>query len=112
MNHSRPRTADPSKRHTPLQICTPRKLIDFLPSSATAVVRRAPAIGAPISVAMEEKPQDMPSRVPKSDRSGHMLGKQEPGNVTSPAEKKPVEDAKVNCLFGIASKTVTYPKAH
>jgi len=91
---SRARTADPSKRHAPLQICTPRKLIDSFPLRDTDFVSRAPAIGAPINVAMEENAQDMPSRVPRSERSGHILGKAEPGSVTSPAEKKPVNEVK------------------
>ena len=89
---SRARTADPSKRHAPLQICTPRRLIDSFPLWDTDFVSRAPAIGAPINDAMEENPQDMPSRVPRSERSGHILGKAEPGSVTSPAEKKPVNE--------------------
>jgi hypothetical protein len=89
---SRARTADPSKRHAPLQICTPRKLIDSFPLLDTDFVSKAPAIGAPINDAMEENPQDMPSRVPRSERSGHILGKAEPGSVTSPAEKKPVNE--------------------
>lgn len=90
--HKRTRTAEPSNRHAPLQICTPRKLIDSVPSLATDFVSSVPAIGAPVNVAMEETPQDMPIRVPKSERSGQMLGKQDPGSVTSPAEKKPVTD--------------------
>jgi hypothetical protein len=97
--HSSVRTADPSKRHAPLQICTPRKLIDSFPFFGLDVVSSAPAIGAPIKVAMEETPQDMPSRVPRSERSGQILGKQEPGSVTSPAEKKPVDDVTMSCLF-------------
>lgn len=91
--HNRTRIAEQSKSHAPLQICTPRKLIDSFPSLATEFVSRAPAIGAPVKVAMEETPQDIPIRVPKSDRSGHILGKQDPGSVTSPAEKKPAKNA-------------------
>ena len=90
--HNRISIAELSKRHTPLQICTPRKLIDSLPSLATDFVSSALAIGAPISVAIQEMPQDIPVRVPKSKGFGHMLGKQDPGSVTSPAEKKPVEN--------------------
>ena len=97
--HNRTRTADPSKRHAPLQTCTPRKLMDSFPFFATDVVSRAPAMGAPINVAIDAKPQDMPSRVPRSERSGQILGKQEPGRVTSPAEKKPVDNVKMSCLF-------------
>ena len=72
--HRRTRTADASKRHTPLQICTPRKLIDFFPFFATDVVSRAPAMGALTKVAVEVMAQDMPSRVPRSERSGQILG--------------------------------------
>jgi hypothetical protein len=89
---SRARAADPSKRHAPLQICTPRKLMDSFPLWETDFVSKAPAIGAPINDAIEENPQDMPSRVPRSERSGHILGKAEPGSVTRPAEKKPVNE--------------------
>src|SRR4051794_35888159 len=89
MTHRRTRKADASRRHTPLQICTPRKLIDSFPFLPTEVVSRAPAMGALVRVAIEETPQDIPSRVPRSDRSGQILGKQAAGSVTSPAEKKP-----------------------
>jgi hypothetical protein len=51
-------------------------------------------MGALIKVAIEETPQDMPSRVPRSERSGQILGKQDPGSVTSPAEKKPGDSDK------------------
>lgn len=101
---SRARTADPSKRHAPLQICTPRKLMDSFPLRETDFVSKAPAIGAPISDAMEENPQDMPSRVPRSERSGHILGKAEPGSVTRPAEKKPVNEAVNNPTVQIERK--------
>src|SRR5436190_21893456 len=90
--HNRRRIAELSKRNAPLQICTPRKLIDSLPSLATDLVSSAPAIGADNNVAKDEMPQDIPIRVPKSEGSGHMLGKQDPGSVTSPAEKKPMEN--------------------
>jgi hypothetical protein len=94
--HNSTRTDEPSKRHTPAQTWTPRKLIDPLPSFALDVLSRAPAIGAPINDAMEEMPQDMPSRVPRSDKSGQMFAKQDPGSVTRPAEKKPTRDVAVS----------------
>jgi hypothetical protein len=97
--HKRTRTAELSNRHAPLQICTPRKLIDSFPFRTTDLVSSAPAIGAEVNVAMEETPQDMPIRVPRSERSGHILGKQDPGRVTSPAEKKPVDDVAMSMWF-------------
>jgi hypothetical protein len=97
--HRRTRTAELSNRHAPLQICTPRKLIDSFPFLATDFVSSAPAIGAEVNVAMEETPQDMPIRVPRSERSGHILGKQDPGSVTSPAEKKPADDIAMSMWF-------------
>ena len=110
ITHSRTRTPDPSRRHAPLQTCTPRKLTDSFPFFPLDVVSRAPAIGALINVAMEEMPQDMPSRVPRSERSGHMLGKQEPGSVTSPAEKKPVAQNYDKLSVQIAKLKLPTPK--
>jgi hypothetical protein len=108
---SRARAADPSKRHAPLQICTPRKLMDTFPLWETDFVSKAPAIGAPINVAMEENPQDIPSRVPRSERSGHILGKAEPGSVTRPAEKKPVNEVVNKPTVQIETR-LTHPTMH
>jgi hypothetical protein len=103
--HSRTRTAELSKRHAPLQTCTPRKLIDSFPLLATDFVSRAPAIGAPVNVAMDETPQDIPIRVPRIERSGQILGKQDPGSVTSPAEKKPVKDVTMSSYSNRSKKS-------
>ena len=87
--HSTTSPAEPSRRNTPLQTCTLRKLITGVPLLEIDVLSRAPAMGAPINDAKEQMPHDIPSRVPRRDRSGQISGKQEPGKVTRPAEKKP-----------------------
>jgi hypothetical protein len=53
------------------------------------VFSKAPAIGAPIRVAMDETDQDIPRRVPSRDRSGVIFAKAAEGSVTKAAEKKP-----------------------
>lgn len=74
----------PNTKNTPLHNCTPMKSIrPFL------VLRRAPAIGAPMSEAMLDTLQDMPKRVPRRDKSGLMFAKAAEGRVTSAADKKP-----------------------
>jgi hypothetical protein len=49
----------------------------------------APAIGAPISDAILDTLHDIPSRVPKRDKSGVIFAKAAEGTVTRAAEKKP-----------------------
>lgn len=51
----------------------------------------APAMGAPISVAMLDTLHDIPRRVPKRERSGVMFAKAAEGTVTRAAEKKPMD---------------------
>lgn len=75
----------PAIKHTPLHTCTPRKSV-----SPSFFLSNAPAIGAPISVAMLDTLHDMPSLVPKRDRSGVMFANAADGTVTSAAEKKPI----------------------
>ena len=84
VNHSTPNQTAPANKQTPLQIWTPRKSI-----SPFLVRRRAPAIGLPISVAMLETLQDIPSRVPSRDRSGQIAANAAEGSVTRPAERNP-----------------------
>ena len=103
--------ADPSKRNTPLQSCTLRKLITGVPLLEIDVLSRAPAMGAPINDAMEQMPHDMPIRVPRRDRSGQMFGKQEPGRVTRPAEKKPAIVSQLLCSTQWCGRPA-YPREH
>jgi hypothetical protein len=74
----------PINRHTPLHTCTPMKFVRpfFFLSSA-------PAMGAPMSVAILDTLQDMPKRVPNRERSGVMFANAADGTVTRAAEKKP-----------------------
>jgi hypothetical protein len=51
---------------------------------------KAPAIGAPISEAILDTLQLMPSLVPNRERSGVILAKAADGTVTRGAEKKPM----------------------
>ena len=74
----------PISKKIPLQSWTPRKsALPFLS------FRSAPAIGDPIKEATDERPHDMPRRVPRRERSGHMAAKEAEGRVTRPAERKP-----------------------
>jgi hypothetical protein len=50
---------------------------------------KAPAIGAPMSEAILDTLQLIPSLVPNRERSGVMLAKAADGTVTRAAEKKP-----------------------
>lgn len=103
-------TPEPVIKQIPLHSCTPRKLVDCFPLLLVDVLNKAPAMGAPIREAMEEIPHDMPSRVPNCERSGQILGKHDPGNVTKPAERKPV--VYVNSFKRLCGQQAgTYPKA-
>ena len=84
-NHSTHKKPVPTIRQAPLHTCTPTK--SRCPSEF--VFRSAPAIGAPMRVAMDETLHDMPSRVPSRERSGVMFANAAEGRVTRAAEKKP-----------------------
>ena len=81
---------EPTSRLHPLQSWTPKKSTCALPPGPLETEIKAPAMGAPVKLAKEETPQDIPSRVPKRDKFGQILGKVAAGSVTKPAEKKPV----------------------
>jgi hypothetical protein len=75
----------PNRQTHPDQICTPRKSV--LPSPF--FLNSNPAIGDPISEALDHTLQDIPSRVPNRERSGVMSAKVAGGTVTSAALKNP-----------------------
>jgi len=74
----------PAMRHTPLQTCTPMKSV-----RPSFFLSKAPAMGAPMRVAILETDHDMPNLVPRRDKSGVIFAKAAEGTVTSAAEKKP-----------------------
>lgn len=53
------------------------------------VFSSAPAIGAPIRVAIDDTLHDIPSRVPSRERSGVIFANAAEGKVTRAAEKNP-----------------------
>ena len=55
------------------------------------VSSNAPAMGAPIKLAIELTDHDIPNRVPNLERSGVMFAKAAEGSVTRAAEKKPAK---------------------
>jgi len=102
---SKTNDAVPSIKQAPLQTCTPIKSI--FPS---LVFKRAPAMGAPISDATLDALHDIPSRVPKRERSGLMLEKAAAGRVTRPAERKP---RKLTVRYSMEDgPRKTYPRGH
>ena len=67
-------------------------------------------MGAPISDATLDALQDIPSRVPKRERSGLMLEKVAAGRVTRPAERKP---RKFTVRYSMEDGSrKTYPRGH
>lgn len=81
----------PIIKHTPLHTCTPMKSV-----RPSFLLNKAPAMGAPMSDAILETLQDIPSRVPSLERSGVMFAKAADGTVTRAAERKPEDTESVS----------------
>jgi hypothetical protein len=80
----------------------------------SVLFNNAPAIGAPISDAILDTLQLIPSLVPRRERSGVMFAKAADGIVTRAAEKNPREAcqytaAHINEIVGEAEQKTTYP---